>query len=327
MKQKILLYLKEQEGFVSGQDISNSLGVSRTAIWKYINALREEGYVIESLTRKGYRLVYSPDVLSKEEILKYMPSQLIQGQLEVFQTIDSTNEEAKRAYGKGASDGSLFVSDQQTSGKGRRGRSWISPKGQDIFFSFLLRPQSLPPECASMVTLIAALAGVKTVESHTDVPCQIKWPNDIVMNGKKVCGILTEMSADMDSIHYLIPGIGFNLNRTQFDESIGATASSVSLESGHEVNRARFVADFTTEFNKLYEIFLREQNLSSLMDDYNNHLINVNRQVKIIRKEGEMIRTALGINEWGELLVRDDQGEIEKIFSGEVSVRGLYGYV
>ncbi len=327
MKQKILLFLKEQQGYVSGQDISNSLGVSRTAIWKYINALREDGYVIDSLTRKGYRLIYSPDILSKEDIRKYLPENLIKGELEVFQTIDSTNEEAKRAYGRGCADGSLFVSDQQTRGKGRRGRSWISPKGQDVFFSFLLKPQNLPPECASMITLIAALAGVRTVESHTEVPCQIKWPNDIVMNGRKVCGILTEMSADMDCIHYLVPGIGFNLNRTQFDESIGDIASSVRQESGKEVNRARFVADFTKEFIKLYEIFLGEQNLASLMDDYNNHLINVNRQVKIIHKEGEVIRTALGINEWGELLVRDDQGEIEKIFSGEVSVRGLYGYV
>lgn len=326
MKQKILTFLKEQTGYVSGQEISNSLGVTRTAIWKYINALREEGYEIESMTRKGYRLVSSPDILSKEEIGRHFPDGSSIGEIHVFSSIDSTNEEAKRAFVKGCADRSLFVADQQTAGKGRRGRTWVSPKGEDVFFSFLLKPV-LPAECASMLTLIAALAGAATIEKHTGEACQIKWPNDLVIHGRKVCGILTEMSADMDSVHYIVPGIGFNLNRTDFDDSIKDMASSIFVETGKKVDRAAFVADYAMDFMKRYDIFLKEQNLASFVEEYNNHLINVNREVKLIQKNQEIIRTALGINEWGELLVQDETGKVENIFSGEVSVRGLYGYV
>lgn len=326
MKHKILSLLKAQEGYVSGQEISNSLGVSRTAIWKYIEKLREEGYEIESMTRKGYRLVESPDLLNEAEIAGRIPDGILTGEIKVFPTIDSTNEEAKRAFVQGAPDGSMYVSDQQTSGKGRRGRTWISPKGEDAFFSFLLKPD-LPPESASMITLVAALAGVKTVEKHISCDCKIKWPNDLVIHGHKICGILTEMSADMDQIHYIVTGIGFNLNRTSFDDSIGQMASSIYAMTGYKVDRNAFVADYAAEFMKLYHIFLETQNLSVFQEEYNSHLINVGREVKIIRKEGEVIRTALGINEMGELLVQDETGKISNIFSGEVSVRGLYGYV
>ena len=326
MKQKILEFLTEQEGYVSGQDISQALGVSRTAIWKYIKGLREEGYEIESMTRKGYRLVYRPDILSKEEISRHLPQGMLPGGIQVYDVIDSTNEEAKRAYAAGGQDRSLYVTDQQTAGKGRRGRSWLSPKGQDVFFSLLLKPD-LPPEKASMLTLIAALAGAGTIEKHTHASCQIKWPNDLVMNGHKVCGILTEMGADMDQIHYVVPGIGFNLNRTEFPDEIRATAGSVYGETGQKIDRAAFVADFIIDFIGRYDIFLREQSLAPFMEEYNSCLINIGRQVKLIQRGQEMIRTARGINELGELLVEDDQGQVETIFSGEVSVRGLYGYV
>lgn len=326
MKQKILELLTEQEGYVSGQDISRDLGVSRTAIWKYIKGLREEGYQIESVTRKGYRLLSRPDILSQEEIRRYLKEDVLSGKIRVFPVVDSTNEEAKRAYEEGYPDRSLFVSDQQTAGKGRRGRSWISPRGQDVFFSFLLKPD-LPPECASMLTLIAAIAGVKALECQVDEEYLIKWPNDIVLHGKKICGILTEMSADMDSVHYIIPGIGFNLNRREFDPSIRDLASSVFLETGKKIDRARFVADYVTEFINRYDIFLKEQNLSPFLEEYHRYLVNVGREVKVILKGKEMIRTALGINDKGELIVKDSQGKTTAILSGEVSVRGLYGYI
>ena len=326
MKEKILEFLSEQDGFVSGQDISHALGVSRTAIWKYMNALREEGYEIESVTRKGYRLIHRPDILSVEEIRRHLKRGVITGELKVFSSIDSTNEEAKRAYLAGFPDRSLFVADHQTAGKGRRGRSWLSPKGQDVFITFLLKPV-LPPECASMLTLIAALAAVKAMEKHSMEEYRIKWPNDIVLHGKKICGILTEMSADMDDIHYIVAGMGFNLNRTEFAEDISSTASSVYKETEKKVDRTRFVADFAEEFMKRYDLFLEEQNLSSFVKEYNKYLINVGREVKLIRRDGEVVRKALGINQLGELLVQDENGQTEAVFSGEVSVRGLYGYV
>lgn len=326
MKKKILTLLKEQQGFVSGQDICEQLGISRTAVWKYINRLKEEGYEIESVTRKGYRLLQSPDFMTEEELCQYLPEGILSGELCYYESIDSTNEEAKRKAALGAPDESLFFADNQTAGKGRRGRTWISPKGEDIFFSLLLRPD-LPVSCASMLTLIAAMAAAEVSEKYSGETCQIKWPNDIVLHNKKICGILTEMGLEMNEISYIVVGVGFNINRKEFPEEISEMGTSLFRETGKKIPRARFLADFIEGFMKRYHRFLREQNLASFVEEYESHLVNIGRKVKIIKKGQEKIRTALGINEKGELIVQDENGEKENVFSGEVSVRGLYGYV
>ena len=207
MKEKILEFLKQQEGFISGQRICDELGVSRTAVWKYMNSLKKEGYEIESVTRKGYRLLQSPDLLTREAVLSCIKKGEIPGELCCFESIDSTNEEAKRRGEAGAPDGSIYVADNQTNGKGRRGRTWLSPSGEDIFFTILLRPD-LPLKSVSMLTLVAASAVAEAVDKVTGQECQIKWPNDIVLNRKKVCGILTEMNMEIDSIAYVVVGVG-----------------------------------------------------------------------------------------------------------------------
>ena len=207
MKEKILEFLKQQEGFISGQRICDELGVSRTAVWKYMNSLKKEGYEIESVTRKGYRILQSPDLLTREAVLSCIKKGEIPGELCCFESIDSTNEEAKRRGEAGAPDGSIYVADNQTNGKGRRGRTWLSPSGEDIFFTILLRPD-LPLNSVSMLTLVAASAVAEAVDKVTGQECQIKWPNDIVLNRKKVCGILTEMNMEIDSIAYVVVGVG-----------------------------------------------------------------------------------------------------------------------
>ena len=320
------MFLKEQQGFVSGQDICDQLGISRTAVWKYINKLKEEGYEIESVTRKGYRLLQSPDFLTEEELIQNLPDGTLAGDVIYYDSVDSTNEEAKRKAAQGAPDESLYFADNQTAGKGRRGRTWVSPKGEDIFFSLLLRPE-LPVESASMLTLVAALAAAAVSEKYTGETCQIKWPNDIVLHDKKVCGILTEMGLEMNEISYIVVGVGFNVNRTEFSEDISDMASSLCKETGKKVPRAQFLAYFLVEFMNRYRRFLKEQNLASFVEEYESHLVNIGRKVKIIRKGQEEIRTALGINEMGELIVQKETGELETVFTGEVSVRGLYGYV
>ncbi len=326
MKEKILACLKEQEGYVSGQSICEELGVSRTAIWKYINVLRQEGYIIESVTRKGYRLLQSPDLISREELLTYLPEMEDSEKVHYYPSVDSTNEAAKRAAAGGAPDGSIFVADRQTAGRGRRGRTWISPGGEDVFFSVLLRPD-IAAQSASMLTLLAALSAVTAAEKHSGEPCQIKWPNDIILHDRKVCGILTEMAVEMGEIDYVVVGIGFNLNRTCFDEDIADMASSLFKETGRRVIRAAFLGDFIRDFQNRYRTFTETVSLKPFMEEYNSHLINTGRQVKLVKKEQTLIRTALGINDRGELLVRDEEGHIEEVLSGEVSVRGLYGYV
>lgn len=326
MKEKILAFLRNRDGFVSGQTICEELGVSRTAIWKYINALRQEGYEIESVTRKGYRLLQSPDVITREELMGYMPGDLLGGWIRYLDTVDSTNEEAKRAAAQGAPTESLFVADRQIAGKGRRGRTWISPGGEDVFFSILLRP-NISPDAASMLTLIAALAAAKVSERTSGERCFIKWPNDIVLHNRKICGVLTEMSVEMDAIDCVVIGVGFNLNRMQFDPEISDMATSIRKETGKRVVRAAFLADFMKEFMNRYRIFLEEKSLAPFVDEYNTSLINTGREVKLVGKESESIRTACGINEKGELILMDEKGNRETVLSGEVSVRGLYGYV
>ena len=214
MKEKILEFLKQQEGFISGQRICDELGVSRTAVWKYMNSLKKEGYEIESVTRKGYRLLQSPDLLTREAVLSCIKKGEIPGELCCFESIDSTNEEAKRRGEAGAPDGSIYVADNQTNGKGRRGRTWLSPSGEDIFFTILLRPD-LPLNSVSMLTLVAASAVAEAVDKVTGQECQIKWPNDIYVDGKKICGILVETILDPD-LKGVIVGIGLNVNNEDF---------------------------------------------------------------------------------------------------------------
>ena len=325
MKEKILEFLKQQDGFISGQRICDELGVSRTAVWKYMNSLKKEGYEIESVTRKGYRLLQSPDLLTKEAVLSCMTEE-IPGELCCFESIDSTNEEAKRRGEAGAPDGSVYVADNQTSGKGRRGRTWLSPSGEDIFFTILLRPD-LPLGSVSMLTLVAASAVAEAIDKVTGQSSQIKWPNDIVMNRKKVCGILTEMNMEIDSIAYVVVGIGINVNRMEFREDIADMATSLKKESGHNIERAALLSEILSTFFRDYKLFLEKQDLSPFLESYNQKLVNVGREVKIIKKGEEIIRTAIGINDRGELVVQDTSGKKENIFSGEVSVRGIYGYV
>lgn len=326
MKEKILEFLKQQDGFISGQRICDELGVSRTAVWKYMNSLKKEGYEIESVTRKGYRLLQSPDLLTREALISSIPEGVIQGELCCFESIDSTNEEAKRRGEMGAAHGSVYVADTQTSGKGRRGRNWLSPAGEDIFFTILLRPE-LPLDCVSMLTLVAASAVAEGIDKATGQNSQIKWPNDIVLNRKKVCGILTEMNMEIDSIAYVVVGIGINVNRMEFREDIADMATSLKKESGHAIERATLLSEILSAFFRDYKLFLEKQDLSPFLESYNQKLVNVGREVKVIKKGEEIIRTAIGINDRGELIVQDAEGNIEHIFSGEVSVRGIYGYV
>lgn len=326
MKTEILKALKNSDTYLSGEQLSQKFGVSRTAIWKYIKQLREEGYEIESVTRRGYRLLQTADRITASEILSRNQASWVGKSIEYFEVTDSTNQRIYDFAEKGREEGLLAVAEEQTGGKGRRGRSWVSPPGTGIWMSLLLRPK-VEPQKASMVTIVAALAMTKAMEKITGMEIRIKWPNDVVLNGKKVCGILTEMSAELEEIHYIIVGIGINANTESFPEDIQDRATSIYLESGKKIERAAFIAEFCVQFEQYYERFLEMGNLAFLKEEYESYLINIGREVKIIKKKEERVRKALGINELGELIVAKSDGTTEIIFSGEVSVRGLYGYV
>ncbi len=249
-------------------------------------------------------------------------------QIAYFEEIDSTNLEAKRNQERVDGHGMVFLAEQQNQGRGRMGRNWVSPKGTGVWMSILLKPE-FPTTQASQVTLIAALAVADAIKKVAGLEGMIKWPNDIVVNRKKVCGILTEMGVIEDKIQYLVVGIGINVNTEEFPEEIRATATSLKIEGDKVIERECLVAEILNSFELYYEHFCTDGDLSRLTKYYNSILINKGKKVKIVGnlKEDSFIGEAIGIDELGRLLVRLEDGTIEIIVSGEVSVRGLYGYV
>ena len=326
MKGEILKLLKETDGYVSGQELCRRFGVSRTAVWKVMNQLKEEGYEIEAVRNRGYTLKGSADVLSAEEIMSSIHTEWAGRQVIYFDETDSTNIQAKRLAEQKASHGTLVVADRQNGGKGRRGRVWTSPSGVGIWMSLILRPK-ISPASASMLTLVAALAVREGIEKETGISAGIKWPNDLVLNGKKICGILTEMSTELMEIQYVVPGIGINVNQTEFPDEIKETAASLYLESGKLWKRSGLIAAIMEAFEKNYDIFLKTEDMSGLMEEYNQYLVNRGKEVCVLAPQGEYRAMANGINREGSLLVTRADGTREEIISGEVSVRGIYGYV
>lgn len=325
MKTEILSMLRESEDYVSGQELCNKFGVSRTAIWKAINQLKDQGYEIDSVQNKGYRLLSAPDVMSEAELKSVCKNKWAGQEIFYFDAIDSTNTKAKELAEEGYPTGTLVVADRQSAGKGRRGRSWESPANSGIFMTLLLKPE-INPSNASMLTLVAALAVARAIRQVTGVEALIKWPNDIVMGGKKICGILTEMSAQFDYINHIVVGIGINVHNEEFPEEISNTASSLYLTCGKRYRRAEIIQSFLKHFEECYEIFLETEDLSQLLKEYDSILVNRGQKVKVLDPKEPFEGKAMGITKRGELVV--DTWESRKLVSsGEVSVRGIYGYV
>lgn len=328
MKTKILTILKERNSYVSGQELCEQFKVSRTAIWKVIKQLKEKGYKIESVSNRGYYLMEYPDIVTEEEIGSSIKTQWIGKKVKFYNELDSTNLEAKRLADNDndETNGMLIVAEKQNAGRGRRGKQWITPSGTGIWMSLILKPD-IEPDCASMLTLIVALATAKSIFSFTGLNTFIKWPNDVIINGKKVCGILTEMNSERDYIHYIVIGIGINTNIKEFPDEIKAVATSLFIEGNQTFQRSSLIAELLKEFEYYYEKFLQKRNLTDIIVEYNEKLISKNKEVKIIEQKEEWIGTSLGIDEKGRLLVKLSNGEEKKIVSGEVSVRGLCSYI
>lgn len=326
MKEEILRLLRSADGYISGQELCNRFGVSRTAVWKAINQLKEAGYEIEAQQNKGYRLMAAPDLMTEAEIKSLMHTEWVAKEVLYFDTIDSTNIKAQELAEKGYQSGTLVVADKQESGKGRRGRSWVSPSGTGIFMTLMIKPD-INPNNASMLTLVAALAVAKAITSVTGEEALIKWPNDIVVNSKKVCGILTEMNAQFDYINHIVVGIGINVHNESFPEEISQMASSLMIEAGGKrFHRAQIIAETMSYFEQYYDTFLKTQDLSALVREYDELLVNRNKSVRVLDPKEPFDGKAMGITPKGELIV--DTWESRKLVSsGEVSVRGIYGYV
>ena len=326
MKTELLKILRESETYISGQQLCEHFGVSRTAIWKAIGQLKEEGYEIEAVKNKGYRMREIPDVMTAEELKSRLGTAWMGRNCICLESVDSTNNCARRRAEEDAPDGTLIVAEEQTAGRGRRGRSWSASRGANIMMSLILRPR-IRPEHASRLTLLMAMAVAKGIRTVTGLPAGIKWPNDVVVHGKKVCGILTELSMEVGYINYVVIGAGINVNQEQFPEEIQTSAGSLCLELGQKVARAELTAAVLRELEELYAVFLETEDLSKLYRAYNELCVNRGRKIRVLDPKEGYTGTTDGINALGELVVRKTDGSTVSVYAGEVSVRGLYGYV
>lgn len=326
MKAEILSLLRESGTYVSGQELCERFGVSRTAVWKAINQLKKEGYCIEAVQNKGYLLVQEDEVFGQNELESRMQTKWAGHPVTFYNQINSTNLQAKLDAENGAGQGALVVADMQTAGRGRRGRSWCSLAGTNVYFTLLLKPEYTADK-ASAVTLVMAMAVAEGIRETCGTEPGIKWPNDIVIGGKKVCGILTEMSVERDFIHYVVIGVGVNVGLQEFVPEVAATATSLQQECGRRVPRAALTANIMKAFEKYYETFLETLDMSGLLEDYNRLLVNRGKEVRVLDPKGEFTGISRGINRLGELLVERSDGNVEPVYAGEVSVRGIYGYI
>lgn len=326
MKKKILNILrKSKDEYISGERLSEELGITRAGIWKHIKSLKEAGYVIESISNRGYKLISTPDIIDSEEILPLLTTKYIGRNFIHFDEVDSTNVQCRRACSNNPIEGMVVAAEEQTSGRGRLGRSWISPKGTGIWMSIVLKP-NISPMVAPRATLIGA-AAVYTALKEMGISVGIKWPNDIVINGKKICGILTEMNAEIERVNYVIMGIGINVNMESFPDELKEKATSLKNELGNEVDRKKLVANILNNFEVFYEEFKNTGDISRVIEICKEGSLLINKEVRVINGNNEVICTVIDIDDEGELIVKHKDGTIKRVISGEVSVRGIYGYV
>lgn len=323
----VLAILKRENGYISGERMSVELGISRAAINSAVKLLRSDGYEIASSTNKGYSLIQSPDLLTRGELMTYLPEDRLSTVL-CLDTADSTNRVLRDMACAGAPSGQIVIANEQTNGRGRLGRNFASPRGQGIYLSMLFRPQSIPRDTVSL-TAWTAVAVSNAVARICCAQPGIKWVNDLVMNSKKVCGILTEMSIESESSHiqFMIIGIGVNVkgSGSSFPADIRHVATTLENETGVCVVRARLAAEMIRELDQMCAGWPHQS--KTYLEAYRANCITVGKEVSVHVGAGQRAGVALSINDDFSLHVGFADGTMEDLASGEVSVRGMYGYV
>lgn len=320
---EILKYIKEKKEYISGREIGEFFGISRAAVHKHIDSLKKEGYIIKSVSNKGYKLVEAPDIINPLEIKSGLDTRLIGSEVLCYKTLTSTNDKLKELGEEGHPSGTVVITEEQTRGKGRRGRSWkLSPKDA-IAMSVLLRP-SFSPEYAANLTLIMGMAVNNTLRKLCNTDTYIKWPNDIVINGKKLCGILLEMVTEEKEVKYIVCGVGINVSNTDFPDEIKNTATSIYLETGKKYSRKDIIRSILSEFDRYYSLYENKDALPELISEYKKSCINIGREVIAIYDNRQIKGIAADVNLNGELIIKNENNNEIILRSGEVSVRGVY---
>ncbi len=317
LQDAVLRALRESAEPVSGEALAARLGLSRAAVWKRINRLKALGYAIQGSPRRGYCLLGLPDKLLPQEIASGLQARLLKGPVHHFDTLPSTNDLAKELGARGAPEGTLVVAEGQSRGRGRLGREWNSPPGVGLYVSVLLRPP-LPPADMPQITLTAAVAVVRAVRQAGGVTAGLKWPNDLVLAGKKLGGILTEMETESDQIRYLVVGLGLNVNNRQFPAELGDLATSLALATGRTFSRLRILQVWLEELESLYQRFLSRE-FGAILEEWKDYTVTLGRAVRVRQGAVEICGQALEVAPDGALLVRTGSGEVVRVTSGEIA--------
>jgi BirA family transcriptional regulator, biotin operon repressor / biotin---[acetyl-CoA-carboxylase] ligase len=317
---RILELLRAGDGFASGEALSRHLGVSRTAVWKHVKGLRAQGYRIEAVPARGYRLVGSPDLITPLDLGAGLDTLRVGSRLVFLKETESTNQVAFRLAEEGAPEGTVVIADAQSAGKGRLGRVWISPPGVNLYCSIVLRPP-ISPVAACQLTFLSVVAVARAIENCTTLAPQIKWPNDILVSGRKVAGLLNEMNAETEKVNFVVLGIGVNLNMklAQLGEGVRHPATSLLEESGVEVDRSAFARALLTELDRLYDRFLSEGEGPVRAEWLERSAIR-GRQVRVSCGAREFGGVVQGVDAFGALLVQTPDGVLETVLSGDVTL-------
>lgn len=322
MRTRILEILREcPDEYLSGEEISRQLAVSRTAIWKHMQTLKQAGYEIEAHPRRGYRMPNRPDLLLPYEIRNGLQTKTLgRGEIYYFSELDSTNNEGKKQANLGCPEGSIVLSECQHGGRGRLSRGWFSPVSKGIWLSVVLRPPFNPydaPKC----TLLAAVAVTKAIRSVTQVECGIKWPNDILYKNKKLVGILTEMNAEFDAINHIVIGMGINVNidEQEFPIELRAIATSLSIITGQQVSRLALLNAVLMELEQGYEQVLQD-GFFAMLQEWRDLSVTLGQQVNVVGGGRNFSGVAIDIDNDGALLV-ETSGGVERVLAGDVSIR------
>lgn len=321
IRNQLIQALSNAEGeFLSGQALAEIIGCSRTAIWKHIEQLRKDGFVLDAVRSKGYRIISTPNKMTKSDILFGLETEQFGRNIYYFDSVNSTQKVAHEVTNEGAPEGTIVIADEQTQGKGRLAREWHSLKQKGVWMSLIVKP-NLPPQQAPQFTLITAVAAARAIESVTGLSPEIKWPNDILLNGKKVIGILTELQAEADKITALIIGIGMNVNHSDedFPEEIKEIATSLALEKGDEVSRVKLIQTFLKTFEKYYHLYL-EKGFAPLKVLWESYAISIGKTITATTVAEKITGKAIGITDQGVLKVEDDQGKVHYIYSADIHI-------
>ena len=317
---RILELLHAGNGFASGEALSRALGVSRTAVWKHIKGLRGQGYRIEAVPAKGYRLQSSPGLLTPLDLGQGLATRRVGSRLVCLKETESTNAVAFKLAEEGAPEGTVVVADAQSAGKGRLGRIWLSPPGVNLYCSIVLRPP-ISPVAACQLTFLSVVAVARAIESCTKLSPQIKWPNDILVSGKKVAGLLNEMNAETEKVNFVVLGIGVNLNMrlSQLGQGVRHPATSLLEEAGETVDRVAFARSLLAELDRLYDRFLQEGEGPVRAEWLERSAIR-GRSVRVSCGAREFGGVVQGVDAFGALLVQTPDGAVETVLSGDVTL-------